>query len=135
MIRHLLDTNVCIELIRRRSGRVLARLGRCRVGSVGISSITLGELCYGAARSADPRKNLQALTQFCAPLHIASFDDRAAVSYGQVRSDLERAESPVGPLDTLIAAHAMALSAVLVTDNEREFRRVRGLQIENWLRG
>lgn len=104
------------------------------MGSVGISSITLGELYYGVARSSDPQKNLIALTYFCAPIEIMPFDNRAASMYGQVRVDLERSGFPAGPLDTLIAAHALALKVVLVTDNEREFRHVKGLHVENWAR-
>lgn len=134
MIRFILDTNACIELIRTRSERVLSRLRRCMIGSVGLSSITMGELHYGAARSADPRRNLLALIQFCAPLRILPFDDRAASIYGEVRTGLERIGFPAGPLDTLIAAHALSLDAVLVTDNEREFRHVQGLRMENWAR-
>lgn len=134
MIRFLLDTNACVEIIRRRSQRVLARLRKCRVGAVGISSITYGELHYGVCRSSDPLRNLIALTQFCAALHIAPFDDRAAASYGRVRADLEHLGRPVGPLDTLIAAHALSLNVVLVTDNQREFIRIPGLRLQNWLR-
>jgi tRNA(fMet)-specific endonuclease VapC len=131
----MLDTNACIELIRRRSPRVLGRLRKCAEGAVGLSSITLAELSYGVARSSDPGRNGVALAQFAAPLRILDFDDRASMIYGQVRADLEKGGQPVGPLDTLIAAHALAVSAVLVTDNEREFRRVKGLKVENWLRG
>jgi tRNA(fMet)-specific endonuclease VapC len=134
VIRHLLDTNVCIELIRKRSQRVLSRLRACPVGSVGISSITLAELYYGVARSSFPDKNLMALTQFCAPLELLTFDDQAAAVYGQVRAGLERIGFPAGPLDTLIAAHALSEGAVLVTDNESEFRHVKGLTLENWTR-
>jgi tRNA(fMet)-specific endonuclease VapC len=134
VIRHLLDTNACIELIRKRSLKVLSRLRACPAGSVGISSITLAELYYGVARSSFPDKNLIALTQFCAPLDLLTFDDRAAAVYGRVRADLERIGFPAGPLDTLIAAHALSEGAVLVTDNEREFRHVKGLTVENWIR-
>ena len=134
MIRFLLDTNACIELIRKRSERVLSRLRKCPIGSVGISSVTLAELYYGVARSAYPQKNLVALLQFCAPIEIMPFEGRAASAYGHVRADLERIGFPAGPLDTLIAAHALSLGTVLVTDNEREFRRVRGLPVENWAR-
>ena len=132
MIRYLLDTNACIELIRKRSPKVLSHLRACPIGSVGLSSVTLAELYFGVARSAFPDRNLMALTQFCAPLELLPFDDRAASAYGRVRADLERSGFPAGPLDTLIAAHALSQSAVLVTDNEREFRRVRGLEVENW---
>lgn len=134
MIQYLLDTNACIELIRGRSQRVLSRLKQCVPGSVGISSITLGELFYGVERSSNPERNLLALTQFCAPMEILSFGDRAAGVYGKVRQDLEQSGYPAGPLDTLIAAHSLSEGTTLVTDNVREFRHVKGLKIENWLR-
>lgn len=134
MIDYLLDTNACIELIRQRSKAVLARLRTCSSGSVGISSITLAELHYGVARSSSPERNFIALTQFCAPLELLSFDEGAASVYGVVRADLESSGFQVGPLDTLIAAHALALKATLVTDNVREFRHVKGLKVENWAR-
>jgi tRNA(fMet)-specific endonuclease VapC len=135
VIRRLLDTSICIELIRGRSSEVLlARLRRLRVGTVGISVITLAELQYGVARSSDPDRNRIALAQFVAPLVVAQFDDPAASAYGRLRADLERRGLPIGPMDMLIAAHAMALRAALVTCNEREFRRVTGLRFENWLK-
>jgi len=134
VIRYVLDTNACIELIRGRSQRVLTRLRQCAPASVGISSITLAELYYGVARSSDPQRNLLALTQFCAPIAILPFDDRAAAVYGTVRQDLERKGYLAGPLDTLIAAHSISEGATLVTDNVREFRHVGGLKVENWLR-
>jgi tRNA(fMet)-specific endonuclease VapC len=134
VIQYVLDTNACIELIRQRSQRVLSRLQQCAPGSVGISSITLAELYYGVARSSDPQRNLLALTQFCAPIEILPFDDRAAAVYGTVRQSLEQKGTKAGPLDTLIAAHSLSEGATLVTDNVREFRHVSGLKIENWLR-
>ena len=134
MIEYLLDTNACIEMIRGRSQRVITRLKQCAPGSVGISSITLGELYYGVERSSNPQRNLLALTQFCAPIEILPFDDRAAAVYGRVRQDLEQSGFPAGPLDTLIAAHTLSEGTTLVTDNVREFRHVKGLKVENWLR-
>jgi tRNA(fMet)-specific endonuclease VapC len=135
VIRHLLDTCACIELIRggRSSELLMARLRRKKVGTVGISAITLAELQYGVARSSAPARNRVALVEFLAPLVVAPFDDAAASAYGRLRAELQRAGRPIGPLDMLIAAHALSLSAVLVTGNEREFRRVTGLTIENWL--
>jgi tRNA(fMet)-specific endonuclease VapC len=124
-----LDTNVCVELIRKRSERVLSRLWACSPGSVGISSITLGELSYGVARSAFPERNLIALAQFCTPLEVLPFGNDAAAVYGRVRAQVERSG-----LDTLIAAHALSEKVTLVTDNGREFRRVAGLDVENWTR-
>lgn len=132
MIDYLLDTNICIELIRGQSAKILKRLRKCRIGQVGISSITLAELEFGVAKSSNPQQNKLALMEFCAPLEILPFDDNAAVAYGQIRAALELKGKPIGPLDTLIAAHALALNAVLVTNNRREFDRVPKLHIENW---
>jgi tRNA(fMet)-specific endonuclease VapC len=129
----MLDTDVCVELLRGRAGRVFDRLRRCALDEVGISSITLAELQYGVARSARPARHALLVAQFCAPLAILPFDHEAAETYGSVRAALERAGSPIGPLDTLIAAHALAQHVILITNNQREFRRVDGLQIENWL--
>jgi tRNA(fMet)-specific endonuclease VapC len=133
VIRYLLDTNICIELIRNRSQRVLARLRRRKIGTVGISTITLAELRYGVAHSSNPQRNLVALLHFCAPLEILPFDDHAAAAYGDLREFLGRKGMSIGPLDTLIAAHALSLKATIVTNNEREFRRVHGLSVENWI--
>ncbi len=133
----MLDTNMCIEVIRGRGrGRgaaVLRRLGRFEVGEIAISSITFAELCHGAAKSANPPRQNALLIDFCAPLEVAAFDARAAEAYGHVRATLERVGTPIGPLDTLIAAHALSLSVPVVTNNEREFRRVDSLHVENWL--
>ena len=129
----MLDTNICVELARRRAGTVLARLRRRKIGTVGISSITLAELEFGVARSRDAARNRVALAHFCAALVIVPFDDLAAAVYGTVRAGLETSGQPIGPLDTLIAAHAVSLRATLITNNEREFRRVARLKTENWL--
>jgi tRNA(fMet)-specific endonuclease VapC len=134
VIRFLLDTNICIETIRGKSAPVLAHLRKCDPASVGISSVTLAELRYGVSRSSDPARNLAALARFCAPLEIIPFDEPAAAGYGNLRHALQTAGTPIGPLDMLIAAHAISLGAILVTNNQREFRRVRGLMLENWVR-
>jgi tRNA(fMet)-specific endonuclease VapC len=130
----MLDTNVCIDLMRGRAPKVALRMSRHGIEEIGISSITLAELHYGVAKSARPAHHAMLLIQFCAPLAILSFDDRAAETYGPVRAELERAGTPIGALDTLIAAHALAVGTVLVTRNEREFGRVAGLRVENWSR-
>ena len=132
MIEYLLDTNICVEVIRERSQRVLAKLRSCRPGTVGISSVTLAELHHGAARSSDPVRNRLMLVNFCAPLEVLPFEDRAAEAYGGIRAGLEGTGRPAGPLDTYIAAHALSLGAILVTNKEREFRRVKALRLENW---
>ena len=133
MTRYLLDTNACVDLLRGRAPRLFARLTRCQVDEVAISAITLAELHYGAAKSARPAHHAALLAEFCAPLAILSFDHLAAEAYGRVRAALEHAGTPIGPLDTLIASHALSLGLTVITNNQREFRRVPGLAVENWL--
>ena len=128
----LLDTNICAHLINRRPERVYPRLVAHRNDGVGLSSLTVAELRYGADKSSRPAQNHSALNEFLAPLDVYAFDAEAAVVYGSVRVDLERRGLPIGPLDLLIAAHALSLDAVLVTNNVREFARVPGLRLENW---
>lgn len=134
MTRFLFDTNICIELLRAGSRKTLSRLRRYEIDEIAISSITLAELQYGVAKSARPAHHEMLLAQFCAPIAILPFDDVAAEIYGRVRAALERAGTPIGPLDTLIASHALALNLTIVTTNEREFQRVDGLRVENWTR-
>ena len=134
MTGFLLDTNTCVEVIRRRSVAVMARFRGFPAGELGLSVITLCELEFGAAKSADPLKNKSLLLNFCAPLRIFPFESASAVPYGPLRAHLERAGTSIGPLDMLIASHALSLNLTLVTANEREFRRVPGLKVENWTR-
>lgn len=134
MTRVLLDTNICIELLRGRGQTAFDRLCRLGQDEAGISSITLAELHYGAARTRRPAHHTQMLAEFCAPLAILPFDSGACEASGRLRAALESDGRPIGPLDTLIAAHALSLDLVLVTNNEREFRRVSGLRVENWLK-
>lgn len=133
MTGYLLDTYTCIYLIRRQPPHALARLQALEISSVGISSITLSELEYGVAGSAKPQQNKLALAQFLAPLEVLPYDDLAAARYGPTRAFLESRGTPIGPLDTLMAAHALSLGCVLVTNNEREFSRLPDLVIENWV--
>jgi tRNA(fMet)-specific endonuclease VapC len=128
----MLDTNICIYVIKRRPVEVLRRLREVPVSEVGVSSITVSELAYGVARSTRPAQNRAALSQFLAPLETVAYGDGAAAAYGGIRATLERQGTPIGPLDLLIAAHALALGSTLVTNNEREFARVPGLSVENW---
>ena len=132
MITYLLDTNTCIYIIKKRPEQVIKRLRNTRISEVGVSSITLSELEYGAAKSSRPAQNKLAIVEFLAPLEILSFDDMAAQEYGKVRAYLERQGTPIGSMDMLIAAHALSLNCVLVTNNEREFRLIPTLKIENW---
>ena len=128
---YLLDTNICIYIINNRPEKVLRRFRKERIGNIGISSITASELTYGVIKSGSER-NRQALEMFLAPLEIYPFDESVIWQYGEVRADLEKQGKPIGALDTMIAAHALALNAILVTNNTREFSRAEGLHCENW---
>jgi tRNA(fMet)-specific endonuclease VapC len=132
-MKWMLDTNVCIAVIRRRPEAAIRRLRGKAIGQVGVSVITVAELEFGAAKSRHPEQARAALVEFLLPLEVAPFDETACASYGVVRAALESAGRPIGPLDTLIASHALALGAVLVTNNTREFSRVAGLSVEDWL--
>ncbi len=130
-MRYMLDTNICIYVIKRRPLAVQTKLLQHEAQGLGVSIITVCELAYGASKTGSA-KNRAALQQFLAPLEVADFDAAAAQAYAQVRSSLEAAGTPIGPLDTQIAAHALALGVTLVTNNTREFERVKGLRLANW---
>lgn len=130
-MRFMLDTNICIYAIKRRPAAVLAALRRHESAGIGVSIVTVCELSYGVAKSGSAR-NQAALQQFLEPLVIADFDRAAAEVYGPLRAQLEAAGTPIGPLDTQIAAHALALGVTLVSNNTREFERVAGLKLVNW---
>ena len=132
-MRYMLDTDACIALIKRKPAAVIRRLSALAPGDAGISAVTLAELRFGVMKSAAVERNAAALDDFLLPLEIADFDAAAAEAYGRVRAGLEKAGTPIGPLDTQIGAHALSLGAVLVTNNVREFRRIPGLKIENWM--
>jgi tRNA(fMet)-specific endonuclease VapC len=130
----LLDTNTCIYIIKQKPISVLEKFNSIPPGQVALSIITFAELEYGARKSLAIEKNLAALRQFSIPFDILTFDYNAAVEYGIIRAELETQGTPIGPLDTLIAAHAKSTNYTLVTNNEKEFSRVSGLKIENWTR-
>ncbi|MDF0645429.1 MAG: type II toxin-antitoxin system VapC family toxin [Nitrospira sp.] len=129
----MLDTNICIYLIKQQPPAVIERFFSYPVGDIGISSISVSELAYGVSKSRHSTKNRLALEQFLASLEVTSFDREAAFSYGRLRSQLELKGSLIGSMDMLIAAHALSLGVRLVTNNLREFRRVPGLRVENWV--
>ena len=133
-MNYILDTNICIYIIKKKPRSVLEKLNRVPLGFIGISVITLAELIYGVRKSAFPEKNIEALKQFLIPFELFQFDYNCAIEYGKIRSDLEKKGTPIGALDMLIAAHAKSLSHILVTNNEKEFTRIEGLKIENWVR-
>ncbi len=131
-MKFLLDTNIFIYLCKGTYPAIADHIRTFGPGDVVISSITLAELEFGIAKSAKPEKNRKHFQELLLPFEILPFDSGAAVEYGAVRSCLERSGQAIGPMDTLIAAHALAIGACLVTNNEREFKRVPGLKIENW---
>ena len=131
-MKYLLDTNICIYLIKQKPAKVLKHFKAQAIGDIGISSITLAELRYGVSKSRHGEKNREALDEFILPLEIADFDEKAAAVYGTVRSDLEKAGKPIGSMDMLIGAHALALGATLVTNNTKEFKQIKDLKIVDW---
>jgi tRNA(fMet)-specific endonuclease VapC len=133
-MRYLLDTNICIYIIKKKPEQVLKKLTKLESTEVAISAVTLSELIYGAEKSQHIQKNLEALTGFLAPINILSWDDNAAKSTGEVRAILEKSGKLIGPYDLQIAGQALSLNLTLVTNNEKEFSRVKGLRIENWVK-
>lgn len=129
---YMLDTNICIYVMKNRPERVLERFRKELDRGICISSITLAGLEYGMKHSSNPVKNEQSLLKFLLPLSILLFGQAAASAYGEIRAYLQREGTPIGPLDMLIAAHARAENMILVTNNVREFERVPGLELENW---
>lgn len=131
-MHYLLDTNICIYLIKQKPPKVLARFQTLSLSDIGVSSITVAELEYGACKSQQQEKNRNALMQFLIPLEIVEFDHSAAAVYGAIRSNLERRGLVIGAMDMLIAAHALSLGVTLISNNVREFSRIANLSLENW---
>ena len=131
---YLLDTNICIYIINKKPPAVVKRIQSKLPEQIAISSITLSELEYGIVRSRYPDRNRIALLEFLIPFMILDFDQMASVVYGWIRSFLESKGKPIGPMDLLLAAQAKSRNMILVTNNEKEFNRIDGLQTENWAR-
>lgn len=131
-MNYLLDTNICIYIINNKPPHVFERFKEFQLGQLGISSITASELAFGVEKSGSER-NKQALNKFLAPLEILPYDEQAIWHYAQLRHQLQSKGKVIGSLDMLIAAHALALNAILVTNNVKEFKRVKGLIVENWV--
>jgi tRNA(fMet)-specific endonuclease VapC len=129
---YMLDTNICIYLIEKRSGDLLNRMRVFRTGEIGISVVTVAELQYGVSKSENKERNQVALEAFLLPLNIAESSVEVTMTYGHIRFELEKNGQPIGPLDTIIAAHALSLDVPLATNNMREFERVKGLRVEDW---
>src|SRR5450759_1727298 len=129
----MLDTNICIAIIKRKPPQVLKRFTAYKVGEIGISWVTLAELEFGVAKSQHVEKNQAALDEFVLPLEITNLDREAARVYGRVRATLEKKGIPIGSLDMMIGAQALALGVTLATNNTREFSRIKGLTVVDWL--
>jgi tRNA(fMet)-specific endonuclease VapC len=132
MLTYMLDTNICIYVMKRYP-QALREKFNSLADQLCISSITLGEMHYGAEKSARRADNLTAIEHFVARLDILPFEAKAAMHYGQVRAELERAGTPCGPHDMQIGGHARSEGLIVVTNNLREFNRMPGVRVENWV--
>lgn len=132
MLKYLLDTNICIYTIKNKPQEVREAFNR-HYGQFTISSVTLMELIYGAEKSASPEKNLTVVESFTARLDVQNWDFGAAVHTGQIRAELAKKGTSIGPYDAMLAGHARSEGLILVTNNLREFERVPGLRTENWV--
>jgi len=132
MMKFMLDTNICIYIIKKKPQKVQEHFRRYLAGDIGISSITLAELQYGVAKSQHVQENQEALKEFVLPLEIAQFDEEAARAYGTVRAGLEKSGKPIGAMDTLIGAHALSLGLTLVTNNTKEFKQIKKIKVVDW---
>ncbi len=131
MLKYLLDTNIVIYTIKRRPPAVREAFKR-HDGQMSISSVTWGELVYGAEKSAYTEKNQADIDGLASRLEVLPFEEQAAAHFGQIRAELYRIGKPIGPYDMMIAGHARSKGLILVTNNVGEFERVPGLRVENW---
>ncbi len=134
MIKYLIDTNICIYIMNKRPIGIIHKFKLFEVGEIGVSTITVSELQYGVSKSKNRRLNKQRIEEFLFPLEILPYDEIAASIYGDIRLQLEKRGEPIGPLDLLIAAHALSRNLVLISNNEKEFKRVKNLKVENWVK-
>ncbi len=131
-MRYLLDTDICIYLLKHANPALAARVQAHPADALGISAITLAELWHGVGGGTQPARSAERLRTFISLIRPAAFDETAAQVTGHVFADLQRSGKPIGPKDTFIAGHALALGATLVTHNVREFQRVKGLRLVDW---
>ena len=131
-MRYMLDTDICIYAVKGIPASVRDMIERSVFEGLCISSISYSELEFGIFNSNDPKGNQESLNRFLTGIRVLPFDDAAAAEYGMIRADLKKKGTPIGPLDTLIAAHARSEGLILVTNNTREFSRIPGLKLENW---
>ena len=129
----MLDTNICIAIIKQKPKDILQKFSAYQVGDICISSVTLAELRYGVAKSQYQEKNKAALDEFILPLEVAEFNEVTAMFYGKLRATLEKQGTPIGALDTMIGAHTLSLNLTLITNNTKEFNRISGLKVIDWI--
>ena len=129
---YFLDTNICIYLINQRPSKLIEKFKTLTDDNIAISSVVLSELAFGAYNSLHIEKNLLALEKFILPINVLPYDENAAYHYGDIRTYLKKSGAIIGQLDLMIAAHARSLNATLITNNEKEFSRVKKLKWENW---
>ena len=132
-MKYLIDTNICIYIMNNHPSEVLEKFKHVSVGEVGISSVSVSELYYGAFKSKEIKQNIKRLEEFLYPFEIVAYDECASREYGKVRSQLEKKGQVIGPLDMLIAAHAISRKLTVITNNTKEFKRIRSLRVENWV--
>lgn len=133
-MRFMLDTNICIYIIKRKPAEVFTQFHKHEFSEICISSVTFAELSYGVEKSSNVSRNKFALNCFLAPVDVLLFTDRAAIEYGKIQASLEKRGEIIGAYDMLIAAHAYSEGITLVTNNTSEFKRIEGLKIENWVK-
>jgi tRNA(fMet)-specific endonuclease VapC len=131
-MKYLIDTNICIYIMNKKPDDVIQKFKQIKIGEIGVSTITISELQYGISKSRKRKKNEIRLNEFITPLEILPYDESAAKAYGDLRYELEKAGKPIGPLDLLIAAHAVSRNLIVVTNNDKEFKRIKKLKVENW---
>lgn len=132
-MKYLLDTNICIYIIKKKPEKVLKIFSKLKPGDISVSSITIAELYYGVVKSSRPNENTIALQEFLQPLIILDFTSDDTIVYGRIRSELEEEGKVIGAMDLLIASIAVSRNLILVTNNEKEFSRVKELKVENWV--
>ncbi len=131
---YLLDTNICIYIIKRKPPEVLEKFKQFNIGDLKISSITMAELYFGAYNSEYVEKNLQIVENFLLPFDILHFDEKSAINYAKIKSKLKKQGNIIGELDMQIAGVAIANNLTLVTNNTKEFERIEELKLENWIK-
>ena len=131
-MKYMLDTNMCVFVLRGKPSSVSERLYQCADKEVCVSTVTVAELRFGADKSNQPEANHDKVSKFLLSIDVVDFDPGAADAYGEIRADLERRGQPIGELDMLLAAHAINEGLIFVTHNTSEFQRVKGLQLEDW---